>query len=134
MRNEIAGEVKKLGRVSLIDLADTTGVDLYHVEKQAQHVVSEDLGLMLIQGEIISQSYWDSVAEEINERLQVCSQIALAELATQLHVGSELVASVLEPRLGTMVAYFPNFCFCDFWKWRKNFYDSFIFVFFYLAC
>ncbi|XWS28894.1 hypothetical protein CRYUN_Cryun25bG0111000 [Craigia yunnanensis] len=103
LRNEIAGEVKKLGRVSLIDLADTTGVDLYHVEKQAQHVVSEDLGLMLIQGEIISQSYWDSVAEEINERLQECSQIALAELAAQLHVGSELVASVLEPRLGTMV-------------------------------
>ncbi|PPD88494.1 hypothetical protein GOBAR_AA38740 [Gossypium barbadense] len=103
LRHEIAGEVKKLGRVSLIDLADTTGVDLYHVEKQAQHVVSEDPGLMLIQGEIISQSYWDSVAEEINERLQECSQIALAELAAQLHVGSELVASVLEPRLGTLV-------------------------------
>ncbi|XVF05585.1 hypothetical protein REPUB_Repub05bG0185300 [Reevesia pubescens] len=103
LRNEIAGEVKKLGRVSLIDLADTTGVDLYHVEKQAQYVVSEEPGLMLIQGEIISQSYWDSVAEEINERLQECSQIALAELAAQLHVGSELVASVLEPRLGTMI-------------------------------
>ncbi|PPS07665.1 hypothetical protein GOBAR_AA12983 [Gossypium barbadense] len=103
LRHEIAGEVKKLGRVSLIDLADTTGVDLYHVEKQAQHVVSEDPGLMLIQGEIISQSYWDSVAEEINERLQECSQIALAELAAQLYVGSELVASVLEPRLGTLV-------------------------------
>ncbi|XVF46451.1 hypothetical protein PTKIN_Ptkin03bG0027600 [Pterospermum kingtungense] len=103
LRHEIAEEVKKRGRVSLIDLADATGVDLYHVEKQAQHVVSEDPGLMLIQGEIISQSYWDSVAEEINERLQECSQIALAELAAQLHVGSELVASVLEPRLGTMV-------------------------------
>ncbi|XP_022729984.1 E3 UFM1-protein ligase 1 homolog [Durio zibethinus] len=103
LRHEIAGVVKTLGRVSLIDLADTTGVDLYHVEKQAQHVVSEDPRLMLIQGEIISQSYWDSVAEEINERLQECSQIALAELAAQLHVGSELVASVLEPRLGTIV-------------------------------
>lgn len=114
MRHEIAGEVKKLGRVSLIDLADTTGVDLYHVEKQAQYVVSEDPGLMLIQGEIISQSYWDSVAEEINERLQECSQIALAELAAQLHVGSELVASVLEPRLGTMVSYFPSFYVFDF--------------------
>ena len=120
MRNEIAGEVKKLGRVSLIDLADTTGVDLYHVEKQAQHVVSEDLGLMLIQGEIISQSYWDSVAEDINERLQECSQIALAEIAAQLHVGSELVASVLEPRLGTMVAYFPSVYFCDFGKMEEE--------------
>lgn len=96
-------EIKKLGRVSLIDIADTTGVDLYHVEKQAQHVVSNEPSLMIIQGEIISQSYWDSIAEEINERLQECSQIALAELAAQLHVGSELITSVLEPRLGTMV-------------------------------
>ncbi|KAE8666675.1 E3 UFM1-protein ligase 1-like protein [Hibiscus syriacus] len=108
LRHEIAGEVKKLGRASLIDLADTTGVDLYHIEKQAHHVVAEDPGLMLVQGEIISQSYWDTVAEEINDRLQECSQIALAELAAQLHVGSELVASVLEPRLGTLVPCFPG--------------------------
>ncbi|KAM5583840.1 hypothetical protein ABKV19_003626 [Rosa sericea] len=101
LRHEILVEVKRLGRISLIDLADAIGVDLYHVEKQAQHVVSDDPGLMLIQGEIISQSYWDSVAEEINERLQECSQVALAELAAQLHVSSEMVTSVLEPRLGT---------------------------------
>lgn len=99
-------EIKKSGRVSLIDLADTIGVDLYHVEKQSHQIVSDDPELMLIQGEIISQFYWDSVAEEINDRLQECSQIALAELAAQLHVGSELVASVLEPRLGTLVIFY----------------------------
>ncbi|KAL0713650.1 hypothetical protein Bca4012_020628 [Brassica carinata] len=103
LKNEIATEISKLGRVSVIDLADTIGVDLYHVEKQAQDVVSSDPGLMLVQGEIISQSYWDSIAEEINERLQECSQISVAELAGQLQVGSELVQSVLEPRLGTLV-------------------------------
>ncbi|XP_010685858.2 E3 UFM1-protein ligase 1 homolog isoform X2 [Beta vulgaris subsp. vulgaris] len=58
---------------------------------------------MLIQGEIISNSYWDTIAEEINERLQVCSQIAMAELAAQLQVGSELISSVLESRLGTLI-------------------------------
>ncbi|ESQ37376.1 hypothetical protein EUTSA_v10002404mg [Eutrema salsugineum] len=103
LRNEIASEISKLGRVSVIDLADTIGVDLYHVEKQAQDVVSSDPGLMLVQGEIISQTYWDSIAEEINERLQECSQVSVAELAGQLQVGSELVQSVLEPRLGTLV-------------------------------
>ncbi|CAH8267614.1 unnamed protein product [Arabidopsis lyrata] len=103
LRNEITREISKLGRVSVIDLSDTIGVDLYHVEKQAQDVVLNDPGLMLVQGEIISQNYWDSIAEEINERLQECSQIAVAELAGQLQVGSELVQSVLEPRLGTLV-------------------------------
>ncbi|KAG9453833.1 hypothetical protein H6P81_006737 [Aristolochia fimbriata] len=103
LRLEIEAEVKKLGRVALIDLADIVGVDLYHVENQANHVVAEDPGLMLVQGEIISQSYWDGIAEEVNERLQECSQISFAELAAQLHVSSELVASVLEPRLGSLV-------------------------------
>ncbi|KAL9266419.1 E3 UFM1-protein ligase 1-like protein [Drosera capensis] len=70
LRLEIAAEIKKLGRVSLIDLADIVGLDLYHVEKQAQLMVSDDPGLMLIQGEVISNSYWDNVAEDVNERLQ----------------------------------------------------------------
>uniref|UniRef100_A0A803PWE6 Uncharacterized protein n=1 Tax=Cannabis sativa TaxID=3483 RepID=A0A803PWE6_CANSA len=103
LRHEIVVEIDKLGRVSLIDLADTIGVDLYYVEKHAHQIVLEEPGLMLIQGEVISQSYWDSVAEEINDRLQESSQIALAELAAQLQVGSELIASMLEPRLGTLV-------------------------------
>ncbi|XP_059660679.1 E3 UFM1-protein ligase 1 homolog [Cornus florida] len=103
LRLDILSEINKLGRVSLIDLADTTGVDLYHVEKQSQHIVSNDSSLMLINGEVISNSYWDTVTEEINERLQECSQIALAELAAQLQVGSELLVTLLEPRLGTLV-------------------------------
>ncbi|XP_057782761.1 E3 UFM1-protein ligase 1 homolog [Salvia miltiorrhiza] len=101
--SEIVSEINKRGRVSLIDLADTIGVDLYHVEKQSQHVVSNDSSLMLINGEIVSSSYWDTVSEEINERLQECSQISLAEIAAQLQVGSELIVSVLEPRIGTLI-------------------------------
>ncbi|KAK6163232.1 hypothetical protein DH2020_000096 [Rehmannia glutinosa] len=103
LRSEIVSEINKRGRASLIDLADIVGVDLYHVEKQSQHVVSNDSSLMLINGEIISNSYWDTVSEEINERLQECSQISLAEIAGQLQVGSELIVSVLQPRLGTLV-------------------------------
>lgn len=103
LRNEMVAEVKKLGRISVIDLADVTGVDLYYVEKLAQSIVMDHAELMLNQGEIITESYWDSIAEEINERLQECSQIALTELAAQLNVGLDLIASILEPRLGTIV-------------------------------
>ncbi|KAI4334472.1 hypothetical protein L6164_019162 [Bauhinia variegata] len=51
----------------------------------------------------MSESYWDSVAEELNERLQECSQIAQTELAALLNVGLEFISSMLEPRLGTVV-------------------------------
>ncbi|KAL5062776.1 hypothetical protein RYX36_024513 [Vicia faba] len=103
LRNEMVTEVKRLGRISVIDLADVTGVDLYYVEKLAQSIITDHGELMLTQGEIVTESYWDSIAEEINERLQECSQIALTELAAQLNVGLDLIASVLEPRLGTIV-------------------------------
>ncbi|XP_057449095.1 E3 UFM1-protein ligase 1 homolog isoform X2 [Lotus japonicus] len=96
-------EVNKLGRISVIDLAEATGVDLFYVEKLAHSIVTDHREFMLTQGEIITESYWDSTAEEINERLQECSQIALTEIAGQLNVGLDLVASVLEPRLGTIV-------------------------------
>ncbi|CAL5211350.1 unnamed protein product [Lathyrus oleraceus] len=103
LRNEMVTEVKRLGRISVIDLADVTGVDLYYVEKLTQNIITDHGELMLTQGEIITESYWDSIAEEINERLQECSQIALTELAAQLNVGLDLIASVLEARLGTIV-------------------------------
>lgn len=104
LKHEIKAEIKNRGRASLVDLSDILGVDLYHVERQAQKVVAEDSALMLINGEIMSQSYWDTVTEEINEKLQERSQIALAEIAAQLHIGSELVINILEPRLGTIVS------------------------------
>uniref|UniRef100_A0ACD5ZQH3 Uncharacterized protein n=1 Tax=Avena sativa TaxID=4498 RepID=A0ACD5ZQH3_AVESA len=103
LKHEIKTEIKNRGRASLVDLSDILGVDLYHVERQAQKVVTDDPALMLINGEIMSQSYWDTVTEEINEKLQERSQIALAEIAAQLHIGSELVINILEPRLGTIV-------------------------------
>lgn len=108
-------EVKRLGRISVIDLADVTGVDLYYVEKLAQNIITDHGELMLTQGEIITEAYWDSIAEEINERLQECSQIALTELAAQLNVGLDLIASVLEPRLGTIVSLFVCFAFVLIW-------------------
>ncbi|KAL5230592.1 hypothetical protein ABZP36_029368 [Zizania latifolia] len=103
LKHEIKMEIKKRGRASLVDLSDILGVDLYHVERQSQKVVADDPSLMLINGEIMSQSYWDIVTEEINEKLQEHSQIALAEIAAQLHIGSELVVNILLPRLGTIV-------------------------------
>ncbi|GJS09185.1 E3 UFM1-protein ligase 1 [Tanacetum coccineum] len=54
-------------------------------EKQAQ-VVANDPLLMLVKGEIISDC-----------------QIAFAEIAAQLQVGSKLLVNVLEPRIGSLL-------------------------------
>ncbi|MCO5593518.1 hypothetical protein L7F22_047532 [Adiantum nelumboides] len=100
LRYEMESEIKRLGRSSLIDLANTIGVDLYYCEKQADSIISCCPTLMLVQGEIISTSYWDAVAEEISESLQETGQVSLADLAARLNVSSDTLTAMLEPRMG----------------------------------
>lgn len=75
---EIEEEIKMFGHVSIIYLSNVIRMDLL---TQGQRIVARDSRLMLINREIISQAYWDSMAGEINEKLQECSQIFLAVLA-----------------------------------------------------
>lgn len=104
LRREIELEIQRLGRVALVDLSGTLGVELIHCERQAQQIVQSDASLSLLQGEILSSGYWDSIAEEINESLEVAGQISVGELARRFSVGAELITNVLSARLGTSVS------------------------------
>lgn len=57
-----------------VDLPAALGVDLIHCERQAALAVESSNGsLQRIQGDLITVSYFDSLAVEINEMLKVCS-------------------------------------------------------------
>ncbi|XP_024383367.1 E3 UFM1-protein ligase 1 homolog isoform X2 [Physcomitrium patens] len=103
LKREIESEIQRLGRVSLVDLSGTLGVELVHCERQAQQIVQNNPSLSLMQGEILSSGYWDSIAEEINESLEVAGQISIVELARRFTVGAELMTNVLSARLGTSI-------------------------------
>ena len=50
-------------------------MDLLHCEHAARQAVAESNGqLRLVQGELITVEYFDNLAAEIDEILQVCSQ------------------------------------------------------------
>lgn len=104
LKREIELEIQRLGRVALVDLSGTLGVELIHCERQAQLIVQSNPSLSLVQGEILSSSYWDSIAEEINESLEVAGQMSLGELARRFSVGAELITNVISARLGTSVS------------------------------
>ena len=54
------------------DLPAQLGVDLVHCEKQADKVVEGSNGtIRIIQGEILTDAYFDGIAIEIGETLQV---------------------------------------------------------------
>ena len=65
--------VRKLGYTLLqVDLPAQLSVDLVHCERAAQQAVAESGGaLRLLQAELFSSSYFDNLAAEINEVLQV---------------------------------------------------------------
>ncbi|KAL3684082.1 hypothetical protein R1sor_002104 [Riccia sorocarpa] len=103
LKAEVEAEINRLGRASLVDIAASVGVELVHCERVAEQIVAEKPDLTFIQGEIVADSYWDTVAEEVNESLQESGQVAVGELAKRFNVGSELITRVLESRIGILI-------------------------------
>ncbi|KAG6541195.1 hypothetical protein Mapa_017429 [Marchantia paleacea] len=103
LKAEVEAEIKRLGRASLVDLAASVGVELVHCERVAEQIVASNPDLTFVQGEIVADSYWDTVAEEINEALQESGQVAVGEFAKRFNVGSELLTRVLKSRIGKSI-------------------------------
>lgn len=56
-----------------MNLPAQLAVDLLHCERAARQAVAEsNCQLRLVQGELITAEYFDNLAAEINEILQVC--------------------------------------------------------------
>jgi hypothetical protein len=86
-----------------VDLPAALGVDLLHCERQAAAAVGESSGrVQLIQGELITLAYFDSLAAEVNDTLQVSP--AAAPLFPQLHASFTSLAASCVPALGCMHA------------------------------
>lgn len=73
-------EVKLCNAVQ-VDLPAQLSVDLVHCERAAQQAVAESNGgLRLLQAELFTTSYFDNLAAEVNEVLQVCNCIHIHPL------------------------------------------------------
>ena len=71
------------------DLPAQLGVDLAHCERQAQQAVEQSRGSMqIVQGEIITSAYFDGLAAEIDELLQV------RDIGNMMHSYSSLYACI----------------------------------------
>ncbi|KAL2650964.1 hypothetical protein R1flu_019092 [Riccia fluitans] len=103
LKAEVETEINRLGRASLVDIASAVGVELVHCERVAEQIVAEKPDLTFVQGEIVADSYWDTVAEEVNEALQESGQVVVGELAKRFNVESELLTRVLESRIGKLI-------------------------------
>ena len=72
-----------LPRCLQVDLPAVLAVDLPHCERAAMQAVAGSSGqLQLLQGELVTQGYFDALAEEVDDLLQVRGTSAAAPVRT----------------------------------------------------
>lgn len=60
---------------------------------------------LLLCRELLTATYWDTVAEEIDEALQETGQVSVGELARQFNVGVDLLTGAITARLDMTVRF-----------------------------
>jgi hypothetical protein len=104
LETEIKNELQlRGGRINILDLEPLLNIDSRQISAKVEELVSRYHHLHLVQGELISDSYLDKVAEEINESLQVYTQLTLVELAERFALPQEYLAKNIRKRLGTII-------------------------------
>eukprot|EP00798_Chlamydomonas_sp_ICE-L_P012768 gene12768-16019_t len=87
------------GRLALVELPALIGVDLFHCEKQATALVEASSGNMIeTQGELMTTTYFDSMAAEVNDLLQESGMMILGDIAVQYAMSSELLIKTIASR------------------------------------
>jgi len=91
------------GRMNLVELQAVLNLDLTHIEAKCNEIAKSDKNIHLTYGQLISKTYLDHLAEEINENLQSSGQITLGYLSTTYDLPGEFLIPELTSRLGSII-------------------------------
>mmetsp|Transcript_16765 Transcript_16765/g.54824 ORF Transcript_16765/g.54824 Transcript_16765/m.54824 type:complete len:769 (+) Transcript_16765:27-2333(+) len=92
------------GRLPVLDLPALLDVDLSHCERHAAALSREEAdAFTLVEGELITPLYFDGVAAEVEEELQLAGFVSVAELVQRFALSSEMLTSALGVRIGSKI-------------------------------
>ncbi|XP_048769185.2 E3 UFM1-protein ligase 1-like isoform X2 [Ostrea edulis] len=91
------------GRINLVDLQQILNVDFRHIEDKVTEMVKQDRSLMLVLGQLMDRNYLDSMAEEVNDKLQDKGYLTMVEITKQYDLPSDFVASHIRDRVGKII-------------------------------
>uniref|UniRef100_A0A224Z6F4 E3 UFM1-protein ligase 1 homolog n=1 Tax=Rhipicephalus zambeziensis TaxID=60191 RepID=A0A224Z6F4_9ACAR len=104
LQKEILDELTVAGgRINMVDLAHILNVDLTHIEARCAELVRSEHSLQIVLGQLIDRSYLDSLAEDINEKLQQAGHITFGEITKQYDLPPDFLEDVIHSRLGTVI-------------------------------
>ncbi|XP_054161275.1 E3 UFM1-protein ligase 1-like [Oppia nitens] len=92
------------GRISLATLAANLNLDYAQVESksgQLSRTSSGDVSLVL--GQLVSRQYKDSLAQEVDLKLQESGVVTIAELTKQYDLSADFLDGLITERLGSLV-------------------------------
>lgn len=99
--HDIKREVINEGRVSLLDLPGLLNVSVEQIENYATQVVCNDI--CLVNGQLMSNFYLDSLCEEINLNLQESGLVAIGELTVKYALPMSFLKEEIGKRVGTKI-------------------------------
>lgn len=107
LRGEVKDQVDKLGgRVALAELPPLLDVDIVHCEKAARLLAGEARAtgeIKLIDGELLTQRYFDDTGVEINETLQQRGHVTIGEMAKAYDLSADLMTRTVESKVGGVI-------------------------------
>ncbi|XP_060085103.1 E3 UFM1-protein ligase 1-like [Ylistrum balloti] len=120
---ELAKEIKDEvmvhgGRINLSELQQILNVDFRHVETQVNEIIKHDHNLSMVLGQLVSRSYLDNLAEEVNDKLQDQGHVTIAELTTLYDLPADFLSEHIHERMGRIIkgkvdTYDPDVIFTD---------------------
>jgi hypothetical protein len=104
LEKEIVEQVALQGRIELVKLHSVLNVDLDFVERAVKKLLDSGLGSMrLVDGELVSDAFLESVCLEIDEMLQLQSEVSLSQLADRFQFTNEFVQSLIVRNAGVTI-------------------------------
>lgn len=101
LTQEIVKEVQMEGRVSLLELPSIIGVSIENIENRVSQALSDSI--MLVNGQLLSSFYIDTLCSEINLSLQESGQLSLADLTLKHSLPMQFLKTEIEKRFNKSV-------------------------------
>tara|TARA_B100000524_G_scaffold345873_1_gene245159 strand:+ start:36 stop:2066 length:2031 start_codon:yes stop_codon:yes gene_type:complete len=106
LQNEVEDEILAAGgRINMTELPPILNVDLQHIERAVERLLKagSSNGLQVVNGELITNYYLETLAEEINTEVEARGQATIGELAMIHRFTSDFLAKLVGAHLGSAI-------------------------------
>ena len=103
LEEEILREVRRQGRVSLIELPAALGINIEYIERHANTLLTYRKDLEMVDGQLISTGYLDLLTQEVDDLVALAGQVQISELARRFALPSDYLRRHLAAREGSIL-------------------------------